>query len=73
MSFLEHDALVVAGDSNVDGSVPDDPKDEMFLACALDGGAEFIISGDHHLLDLGIYRDIPIMTPRQFQAQLAQV
>jgi hypothetical protein len=36
LSFLEHDALVVAGDSNVDGSVPDDPKDEMFLACALD-------------------------------------
>jgi hypothetical protein len=32
------------------GSVPDDPKDEMFLACALDGQADFTMSSNHHLL-----------------------
>jgi putative PIN family toxin of toxin-antitoxin system len=70
--LLEHDALLVKGEANVAGSVPDDPKDEMFLACALDGTADVIVSGDHHLLDLESYRDIPIMTPRQFLDQLRQ-
>ena len=66
MTLLEHDTLLVAGDADVAGSVPDDPKDEMFLACALDGQADVIVSGDHHLLELGSYRDIPIVTARQF-------
>ena len=70
ITLLEHDALLVAGDADVAGSVPDDPKDEMFLACALDGQADVIVSGDHHLLDLESYRDIPIMTARQFLEQL---
>jgi uncharacterized protein len=72
ITLLEHDALLVGGDVNVAGSVPDDPKDEMFLACALDGQADVIVSGDHHLLDLKSYRDIPIMTARQFLEQLRQ-
>jgi uncharacterized protein len=70
--LLEHDALLVAGDASVDGSVPDDAKDEMFLACALDGQADVIVSGDHHLLDLGVFRHIPIRTARQFLDQLKQ-
>jgi putative PIN family toxin of toxin-antitoxin system len=70
ITLLEHDTLLVGGDVNVAGSVPDDPKDEMFLACALDGLADLIVSGDHHLLDLEIYRDIPIVTARQFLDQL---
>jgi len=70
ITLLVHDALLVAGDADVAGSVPDDPKDEMFLACALDGQADVIVSGDHHLLDLESCRDIPIMTARQFLEQL---
>jgi len=72
IKLLEHDALIVAGDANVIGSIPEDPQDEMFLACALDGQADSIVSGDHHLLDIRIYRDIPIMTARQFLDQLAR-
>lgn len=72
MTLLEHDALLVAGDSNVAGNVPDDPQDEMFLACALDGQADVIVSGDHHLLDLGVFKDIPIITARQFLDRLNQ-
>ena len=72
ITLLEHDSLLVAGDADVTGSVPDDPKDEMFLACALDGQADAIVSGDHHLLDLGVFRDIPIINARQFLAQLKQ-
>ena len=70
--LLAHDALSVAGGANVTGSIPDDPRDEMFLACALDGQADVIVSGDYHLLHLGFYRDIPILTARQLLEQLAQ-
>lgn len=72
ITLLKHDALLVAGDANVAGSVPDDPKDEMFLACALDGQADVVVSGDHHLLASGVFRDIPVITARQFLDQLNQ-
>jgi putative PIN family toxin of toxin-antitoxin system len=72
ITLLEHDALLVTGEAKVAGSVTDDPKDEMVLACAVDGEADVIVSGDHHQLDLESYRDVPIMTPRQFLDQLRQ-
>jgi uncharacterized protein len=72
IALLEHDALLVAGDASVPGSVPDDPKDEMFLACALDRQADVIVSDDHHSLDIGAFRDIPIINARQFLDQLKQ-
>jgi predicted nucleic acid-binding protein len=40
------------------------------LACALDAGADLIVSGDHHLLDLGEYQGIPNVTVRAFLARL---
>jgi uncharacterized protein len=46
--------------------IADDPDDDKFLSCAIAANASAIISGDPHLLDLGSYRDIPIMTPVQF-------
>jgi uncharacterized protein len=70
IALLEHDALLVSGDTDVAGSVPADPKDEMFLACALGGQADVIVTGDHHLLDLGVFRDTPIINARQFLDQL---
>jgi uncharacterized protein len=70
ITLLGHDAFLVLGDADVTGSVPVDPKDEMFLACALGGLADVIVSGDHPLLDLGVFRDIPIINARQFLDQL---
>ena len=46
--------------------VPEDPSDEMFIACALAGEATAIVSGDKHLLRLGSYQGIPILSPRAF-------
>lgn len=43
-----------------------DPDDDKFLACAAAGNADCIVSGDAHLLDLGSFRDIPILTPAAF-------
>jgi putative PIN family toxin of toxin-antitoxin system len=43
-----------------------DPDDDMVIACALKAGADIIVSGDHHLLDLKMYQKIPILDSRFF-------
>ena len=43
-----------------------DPKDNQFLSLAVDSGANIIISGDPHLTSMNPYRDISIMSPREF-------
>jgi len=45
--------------------IADDP-DNRILECAVAGQADFIISGDHHLLDLENYHGIKIVTPARF-------
>ena len=62
----------VPGLADVAGAIPADPDDEKILAIALDSEAAIIISGDKHLLNLKTYRDIAIMTPRQFLDYLEQ-
>jgi uncharacterized protein len=43
-----------------------DPTDNKFLEAALAGDAEYIISGDKHLLELKEFRKIPVLTARAF-------
>jgi putative PIN family toxin of toxin-antitoxin system len=43
-----------------------DPSDDIFLATAEQHAASVIITGDKHLLALGSYKGIPIMTPAIF-------
>jgi predicted nucleic acid-binding protein len=43
-----------------------DPTDNIFLECALDGGASSIISGDRHLHDIGAYKGIEIVSAKEF-------
>ena len=40
-----------------------DPDDNIVLATAVAGDAEAIVSGDAHLLGIGEFRGIPIITP----------
>lgn len=49
VAILHKDALLVPGKANVAGTVPPDPEDEKFLACAMESLADLIVSGDHHL------------------------
>jgi len=55
----------------VPGSLLADDKDQMFLAAAVEGKVDLIVSGDHHLLELGSYAGIPIITVRQFLEAVA--
>ena len=43
-----------------------DPKDNRFLALALDSGSGCIVSGDDHLLALNPWRGIEIISPEEF-------
>ena len=65
MDDLSHRAYVVHPEVVLD-AVPDDPDDNRVLECAVKGEAEFIVSGDKHLLRLGSYEGIVIVTVRQF-------
>ena len=46
--------------------VKDDPTDNKYLSCAFEGSADYIISGDHHLLDLETFQGITITTAKGF-------
>jgi uncharacterized protein len=43
-----------------------DPKDDMVLSCALEGRADFIISGDQDLLKLTSHEGVKIVKPSTF-------
>lgn len=43
-----------------------DPKDDKFLALALDAGADYIVSGDRDLLAMSPWREIKIVAPTDF-------
>ena len=60
-------AWVVEGKRPVD-VIKDDSTDNKYLACAHEGEADYIVSGDHHLLDLRDYHGIDIINARAFLA-----
>lgn len=43
-----------------------DPDDTKYLICAVEGRADYIVSGDHHLTDLVIFQGIRIVNPAEF-------
>lgn len=65
LSRIQGYATVVKPTITLD-AVPDDPDDNRVLECALAGDADFIVTGDKHLLRLGAYKHIPILTVRKF-------
>lgn len=48
-----------------------DAADNRVLEAAVAGAADYIVSGDHHLVDLGEYAGISIVTPARLLAILA--
>lgn len=66
LNLLREESQIVPGQINADGIIPQDSSDEKFLASAVEGSADAIVSGDRHLLGLKKYQGIPILTPRQF-------
>lgn len=46
--------------------INDDPDDNKFLECAVSVSANYIVSGDGHLLNLKEFRGIKIVNPAEF-------
>lgn len=65
--LLESRAVVVPGRLQISPSARD-PEDDHVLACALEGHADYVVTGDQDLLILERYQDIPIATPASFAA-----
>ena len=64
--------ILIEIESDVD-VVKSDPTDNMFLALAADGGAQYIVTGDtKHVLPLCQYQGIEIITPVTFIARYHQ-
>lgn len=62
---LENDAYLVEGTFTTVGATKD-PKDNMVIACAVEGQADYIVSGDPDLVELGTFAKIQIVSPAEF-------
>ena len=47
-------------------TVKEDPEDNKFLECTLEGKADYLITSDQHLLELGEFAKTKICKPTQF-------
>ena len=47
-------------------AVSADPDDDKYIEAAVEGSAQFVVTGDKHLLDLKSYEEVSIVTPRVF-------
>ncbi|MFP4174789.1 MAG: putative toxin-antitoxin system toxin component, PIN family [Halobacteriales archaeon] len=66
---IEYFAEFVNPETEVD-VVVDDESDNMFLEAAVSADAEYVVSGDPHLLDLDDFRGIEILPPDEFLEKL---
>ncbi len=47
-------------------AVAEDPDDDKYIEAAVEGLAQFVVTGDKHILALKFYENIRIVTPRVF-------
>lgn len=66
---LAHLALVTPGLLKLT-LLPEDPANNRYLECAVEGEAEYLVSGDRHLLRVGEYLGTRIATPKEFFSSL---
>lgn len=73
-TFIQQDlpavTRLIRGNIATPGAVPADPKDDIIIAAAVEGGASYIVSEDRHVLDLKAYQGSTIMSIAEFEAEL---
>jgi putative PIN family toxin of toxin-antitoxin system len=65
IDLLRARALIVPPDRTIRGIAEDD-EDDLVLATAVAGNVDVLVTGDKRLRALGHFRDINIVTPREF-------
>lgn len=69
LSIFLWKAELVEPEERVD-VIKNDPEDNKFIEAAIEGNVEYIISQDHHLLDIKEYQGIKIILPEEFMKKL---
>jgi putative PIN family toxin of toxin-antitoxin system len=59
-------SLIITEDTVEKNVILDDPEDDKFLFCAAAGKADCIITGDVHLLKLKQFKEVEIVSPKEF-------
>lgn len=65
LDLLEREAVIACVFSQVN-IIEEDPDDNKILACAAASEADYIVSGDQHLLSLKKYQNISIVKAKEF-------
>ena len=65
LAALLSQAKAVPGNLELRG-VTCDAKDDAVVACAVEAGADYIVSGDQDLLVLSVYEGVQMIAPGQF-------
>ena len=65
INLLREKASITSGRYRT-ARIKKDPTDDKFLACGLETGADYIVSGDRHLLEIKSYQGIQIVNARTF-------
>lgn len=65
LTLLASSAIVVPGVTAISAPISD-PDDLLILACAVEGEADYLVTGDSDLLRLRSYQHIQIIRPTNF-------
>ena len=71
IALIREKAFIVTKDRYETDRIKSDHTDNKFLACALEAKADFIVSGDNHLLELKHFHGIQIVDARIFVKTLS--
>jgi len=64
--FQDPDHVILVFPSRRVEIIREDPSDDMFLECAIEARADYVISGDRHLRRLKSFQGIEIIAPREY-------
>lgn len=66
IDLIRQRAAIVTKDLYETDKIKIDPTDNKFLACALEAKADYVVSGDSHLLELKHFHGIQIVDAKMF-------
>ena len=65
VGMIIENSVITKGAYSIEG-IAEDPKDDMFIACALEGNADYIVSRDPHLRNIKHFHGIQIIDATTF-------
>lgn len=66
VALIREKAHIVTKDRYVTDKIKKDRTDNKFLACALEAKADYIVSGDNHLLEIKHFHGIQLVDAKTF-------